>query len=54
MMKNHINEGEGRTPVFTARILAVEKNAGKRKARKAIEIRDLKPAINSNSGWKID
>ena len=54
MWKEHIDESVTKEPVFTARILAVERNPVRRKAREAIEIRDRKPAINRNGGWKLD
>ena len=45
---------KGKTPIFTARVLAFEENIIERKAREAIEIRDRKPGINRNGGWQLD
>ena len=45
---------KGKTPIFTARILAFEENIIERKAREAVEIRDRKPGINRNGGWQLD
>ena len=43
-----------KTPVFRATILAIELRVTRRKIREAIEIRDCKPKINKNKGWKLD
>ena len=45
---------KGKTPIFTARVLAFEENTIQRKAREAVEIRDRKPGINRNGGWQLD
>ena len=45
---------KGKTPNFTARVLAFEENIIQRKAREAVEIRDRKPGINRNGGWQLD
>ena len=45
---------KGKTLIFTARVLAFEENIIQRKAREAVEIRDRKPGINRNGGWKLD
>ena len=50
---NTLNERVGKEPVFTARVLAVEWNAIRRRTREAIEIRDRKTAINKNKGWRL-
>ena len=53
-MLDHPTEKVGKEPVFTARILAIESNVVTRKAREAIEIRDRRPTINRNSGWRLE
>ena len=40
-------------PIFTVRVLAIEKNSARRKVREAIETRDRQPKINRTRGWTI-
>ena len=54
MRKHHTDVTVDKAPVFRARILAIERNVSNRKAREAIEIRDRRPAINRNKGWRLD
>ena len=45
---------KGKTPIFTACVLAFEENIIQRKAREAVEIGDRKPGVNRNGGWQLD
>ena len=54
MKKHHTDVTVDKAPVFRARILAIERNVSNRKAPEAIEIRDRRPAINRNRGWRLD
>ena len=53
-MKTHPQKKVDKEPVFTARLLAIERNDIARKAREAIEIRERRPTINRNKGWTIN
>ena len=53
-MLKHLEVKVQKEPIFAATLLAVELNATTRKAREAIEIRDRKPLINRNKGWRLD
>ena len=53
-MMRHMDAVIGKEPVFTANILAIEQAIVRRKVREAIEIRDRKPMINKNRGWRLD
>ena len=52
-MRKHQEIEIAKEPIFTARVLAIEKNSAKRKVREAIEIRDRQPKINRTRGWAI-
>ena len=52
-MRKHQEIEIAKEPIFTARVLTIEKNNAKRKVREAIEIRDRQPKINRTRGWAI-
>jgi hypothetical protein len=40
-------------PFFRARILGVEASLPSRRLMEAVEIRDRKPAVNGDAGWRL-